>query len=41
MWKPLAPIVLGELVNGLFLNQAVVMTEEEAGQQFLISKSRS
>ncbi len=40
MWKPLLPIVLGKLVNGFFLKQTVVMTEEENGQQFLVSKSR-
>ncbi|MEJ7615959.1 MAG: hypothetical protein WKF30_03045 [Pyrinomonadaceae bacterium] len=41
MWKPLAPVIDGELVNGSFLKQAVEMTEEENGDQFLVSKSRS
>src|SRR5215210_3625163 len=41
MRKPLFPIIEGELVNGFFLKQPVVMTEEENGQQFLVSKSRS
>jgi len=40
MWKPSVPIIDGELVNGFFLKQAVVMTEEVNGQQFLVSKSR-
>jgi hypothetical protein len=31
MWKPLFPIVSGELVNGFFLKQPIVMTEEEDG----------
>ena len=40
LWKPLLPIVAGELVNGFFLKQPIIVTEEEDGDQFLVSTSR-
>ncbi len=40
MWKPVFPIIPGELVNGFLLKQSVVMTEEENSNQLLVSKTR-
>ncbi|MCP9493665.1 MAG: hypothetical protein MSG64_04325, partial [Pyrinomonadaceae bacterium MAG19_C2-C3] len=41
MRKPRFPIIDGEFVNRFFLKQSIFMTEEEDGNQFLVSKSRN